>query len=78
MKGMLLPRDAPAAALGSIPGGHVGFQPDNRYDSGILRLPEQLDRPVKVAVVRERQAGIPRALARSTRSGILLAPSRRL
>ena len=53
MKGMLLPGNAPPAPLGSLPGRHVGLKPDDRHDPGRFRFPEQLDRAVQIAVIRQ-------------------------
>ncbi len=54
VKRMLLARDAAAAPFGSSSRGDVRLEPHDRQDPGRLRLAQQLDGAIQVAVVRER------------------------
>ena len=61
-----------------MPRRHVGLEADDRHDSGRLRLAEQLDGAVEVAVIRQCHRRHAQRLGTLDQIGNLAAPSRRL
>src|SRR5438874_106928 len=51
MEGVLVPRAAARRALVPLAGGDVGFEADDRLEARRLRLAEELDGSVQVAVI---------------------------